>query len=142
MMRMDLKSESGTFIINQIRHSRVPGCPLKMHELPITRDILNIALNEAKAAQAAKINTIFLVVGELSGVSSECVRFYFDFLKKGNAAEEAALDIRHIPAEFKCRDCQKVFSLQDSYWICPNCKSINVEILSGKECYIESLEVE
>lgn len=113
-----------------------------MHELPITRDILNIALNEAKAAQAAKINTIYLVVGELSGVSSECVLFYFDFLKKGDVAEEATLDVRHVPAEFKCRDCQTVFSLQDSYWICPSCQGFNVEILSGKECFIESLEVE
>ena len=113
-----------------------------MHELPITRDILNIALNEAKAAQSAKINTIYLVVGELSGVSSECVQFYFDFLKKGDAAEEARLDIRNVPAEFKCRECNTVFSLQDSYWICPHCQGINVEMLSGKECYIESLEVE
>ena len=75
-----------------------------MHELPITRDILNIALNEAKAAQAAKINTIYLVVGELSGVSSECVLFYFDFLKKGNAARAVghALAANPFPLIIPC----------------------------------------
>ena len=113
-----------------------------MHELPVTRDILNIALNEAKAAQSAKINTIYLVVGELSGVSSECVQFYFDILKKGGIAEEATLDFKHIPGEFKCRDCLTTFTLGNSHWACPNCQGFNVEITAGRECYIESLEVE
>ena len=113
-----------------------------MHELPVTQSILEIALNEAGAAGSAKIIAINLVVGELSGVSDECVLFYFDILKKGNAAEEATLEIRQVPAELKCRDCLTVFTLQDSYWLCPDCQGINVEILAGKECYIESLEVE
>jgi hydrogenase nickel incorporation protein HypA/HybF len=113
-----------------------------MHELPVTQSILEIALNEAGTAQSAKIISINLVVGELSGVSGECVQFYFDILKKGNAAEEASLEIRHVPAEFKCRDCLTEFTLGDSYWLCPNCQGINVEILAGKECYVESLEVE
>ena len=113
-----------------------------MHELPITQSILDIALNEADAAGSTKITTIYLVVGELSGVSGECVQFYFDILKKGNIAEEATLDFRHVPAKFKCRDCLTEFTLKDSYWLCPDCESFNVEILSGKECYIESLEVE
>jgi hydrogenase nickel incorporation protein HypA/HybF len=137
-----LKSSACTFIINQIQSQTAHAARGKMHELPITQSILDIALNEAGAAQSAKIITIYLVVGELSGVSSECVQFYFDVLKKGNAAEEATLDFRHVPAEFKCRDCQTVFTLQESYWLCPNCQGINVEVLAGKECYIESLEVE
>jgi hydrogenase nickel incorporation protein HypA/HybF len=113
-----------------------------MHELPVTQSILDIALNEAGTAQSKKIITIFLVIGELSGVSSECVQFYFDVLKKGNAAEKATLDFRHIPAKLKCRDCLTEFTLEDSYWLCPDCHGINIEVLAGKECYIESLEVE
>jgi hydrogenase nickel incorporation protein HypA/HybF len=113
-----------------------------LHELAITQSILNIVLDEAKAAQAGKITKVNLVIGELSGVVSDSVQFYFDFLKKDNAAEEATLDFKLVPAQLRCRDCLNDFNPQDSLWVCPNCQSINVEILSGRDCYIESIEVE
>ena len=113
-----------------------------MHELAITQSILDIVLNEAKAAQANKITRINLVIGELSGVVSDCVQFYFDFLKKGNAAEEATLNFKLVPAELRCRDCLTVFNLKDSTWVCPNCKSTNLDATSGRESYVESIEVE
>ncbi len=113
-----------------------------MHELAITQNILNIVLNEAKAAKADRVTRINLVVGELSGVVSDCVQFYFDILSKDNIAKEATIDFKVVPAELRCRDCRTDFNPQDSFWICPNCQSFNIEIVSGRDCYIESLEVE
>lgn len=113
-----------------------------MHELAITQNILDIVLIEAKAAQSDKITKINLVIGELSGVVSDCVQFYFDFLKKGNPAEGATIDFRLVPAELRCRDCQTNFNPQDSAWICPHCQSTRLEVISGRNCYIESIEVE
>ena len=113
-----------------------------MHELAVTQNILDIVLSEAKAAQANKVTKISLVIGELSGVVSDCVLFYFDFLKKGNAAEEATIDFRLVPAELRCRDCLTNFNPKDSAWICPNCQNTSLEVISGRECYVESIEVE
>ncbi len=113
-----------------------------VHELAITQNILDVVLSEAKAAQADKITRINLVIGELSGVVSESVQFYFDFLKKGNPAEEANIDFRLVPAELRCRDCHTNFNPRDSAWVCPNCQSTSLEVLSGRDCYIESIEVE
>jgi len=113
-----------------------------VHELAITQNILDIVLNEAKAAQANKVTKISLVIGELSGVVSDCVLFYFDFLKKGNAAGEATIDFRLVPVELRCRDCLTNFNPKDSVWICPNCQSTSFEVISGRECYVESIEVE
>jgi len=112
-----------------------------VHELAITQNILDIVLNEAKSAQANKVTKINLVIGELSGVVSDCVQFYFDFLRKGNAAEEATLDFKLVPVELRCRDCLAAFNPKDSAWICPNCQSTSLEVLSGRECYVESIEV-
>jgi hydrogenase nickel incorporation protein HypA/HybF len=113
-----------------------------VHELSITQNILDIVLDEAKKAQADKVTRINLVIGELSGVVSDCVLFYFDFLKKGNAAEEAKIDFRLVPVELRCRDCQTNFSPdKDVSWACPNCQSTNFELISGRECYVESIEV-
>ena len=113
-----------------------------MHELAITENILEIVLSEAKSAQANKITKINLVIGELSGTVSDCVQFYFDFLKKGNAAEDATLDFKLVPAELRCRDCLTAFNLKDPAWVCPNCRGTNLDVVSGRECYVESIEVE
>ena len=113
-----------------------------MHELAITESILNIVLDEAKAAQANKITKINLVIGELSGVVSDCVQFYFDFLKKDNAAEGATIDFKTVPAQLRCRDCSTSFNPKDSAWVCPSCQGASVEVVSGRDCYVESIEVE
>jgi hydrogenase nickel incorporation protein HypA/HybF len=113
-----------------------------MHELSVTQSILDIVLNQAMASQAKKVTRINLVIGEMSGVVSDCVQFYFDFLKKGNVAEEAILDFKLVPVELRCRDCQTTFHPKESAWICPNCQSTSLEMVSGQESYIESIEVE
>ena len=115
---------------------------ITVHELAITQNILDIVLNEAKSAQANKVTKINLVIGELSGTVSDCVLFYFDFLKKGNAAEEATLDFKLVPIELRCRGCQTVFHPKDSAWICPNCQGTGLDVIGGQESYIESIEVE
>jgi hydrogenase nickel incorporation protein HypA/HybF len=103
---------------------------------------MDIVLAQAKSAEAKKVAKINLVIGEMSGVVSDCVQFYFDFLKKGNAAEEATLDFKVVPVELRCRDCQTVFHPNDSAWVCPNCGSTKLEVVHGQESYVESIEVE
>lgn len=113
-----------------------------MHELAITQNILDIALSQAKAAKAKKVNKINLVIGELSGVVSDCIQFYFDFLKKDSIAEEATLTFEIVPAQLKCRQCLAIFSPEELFWTCPDCDSQQVEIMAGREFYMDSLEVD
>ena len=113
-----------------------------MHELAVTQNILDLALDEAKAVQANRISKISLVIGELSGVVRDSVEFYFDFLRKDSLAADATLEFTMIPAQLKCRDCQTEFNPQDSLWICPNCRSSNIDLVAGRDCYMESIEVE
>ena len=113
-----------------------------MHESVITQNMLTTVLDEAKAAKARKVTRINLIVGELSGVASDCVQFYFDILKKDTAAAEATIDFKPVPARLQCRDCQTEFHPEDELWVCPNCASQRVEIKEGRDCSIESIEVE
>ena len=134
--------KQGAKVYNSYVWGKWGGADNTVHELAITQNILDIVLNEAKTAQASKVTKISLVIGELSGAVSDCVLFYFDFLKKDNAAEEATIDFRLVPVELRCRDCQTNFNPKDSAWICPNCQSTSLEVISGRECYVESIEVE
>ena len=113
-----------------------------MHELAITQNIFNLVLEEARKAGAEKVEGINLVIGEMTGVVSTCVQFYFDFLSKGTPAEGATLFFTMVPTTARCRHCGKVFELGEFDWACPGCGGSDMEITGGKELRVESIEVE
>ena len=113
-----------------------------MHEFSITQSILSIALEKAGEAKAGKINKINLIIGELSGFADDCVQFYFDFLSKDTIAAGASLSIERRPFQLRCHNCNTVFSPGNFDWSCPECQEQKIEIVSGRECYVESIEVE
>jgi len=113
-----------------------------MHEYSVTESILSLALEKAGAAKASRIIQINLVVGELSGIVSECIQFYFDFISKDTIASGAKLVFEMRPTRLKCRKCETVFTPQNSDWACPDCHEAGIEIVSGRECNMESIEVE
>ena len=103
---------------------------------------MKVVLQEMEAAGAARVTGIHLVIGGLAGVQKECVQFYFDILKKGTRAEEARIEFSEVPGRLRCRGCGKEFEGGDSYWLCPECGSPGVEVVAGRDAYIESIEVE
>ena len=113
-----------------------------MHEASITESILSLALEKAQEANAKKITRVNLVLGELSGVVGECLQMYFEVLAQKTIADGAVLSFETKPTTLKCRKCTKVFLPADHNWACPDCRESNVEIISGRECYMESIEVE
>ena len=116
--------------------------PNSMHEFSITQSILSVTLEKANEVQAKKVAKINLIIGELSGIVSECVQFYFDFLSKDTIAAEASLCFHQPPTRVQCRNCATTFSPDNLNWACPNCQEQQIEIISGRECYVDSIEVE
>ena len=113
-----------------------------MHEQSIVESLLALALENAEKAKATKILRIYLVVGELSGVIEEAVNFYFSFLCKDTIAEDASIFFMSMPAQLRCRNCNTDFSPERNDYHCPNCKEQEVEIIGGRELYIDSMEIE
>jgi hydrogenase nickel incorporation protein HypA/HybF len=113
-----------------------------MHELAITQSMLDIVQEQAENAGAKKVGKINLVIGKMTGVVEECVRFYFDFLGKGTIVEGATLSFKIVPIVARCQGCKKSFKLRELDWSCPNCQGNVIKIVSGKELFVESIEVE
>jgi hydrogenase nickel incorporation protein HypA/HybF len=115
-----------------------------VHELPITQHILEIVEEQAKKAGRSRVKKITIAVGDLSSIEFECVRFYFDELKKGHVAEAAVLDYIKIPVKLKCRGCGHEFISESTLppWDCPKCGNSGVTIIEGKDSFVESIEVE
>jgi hydrogenase nickel incorporation protein HypA/HybF len=113
-----------------------------MHEQSIVESLLAIAIENAEKANASRILRIYLVVGELSGVVEESMDFYFSFLRKNTIAAGASIMYNRIPARLRCRICDIVFTAENFDFRCPECQEKQIEIVGGRELYIESLEVE
>jgi hydrogenase nickel incorporation protein HypA/HybF len=113
-----------------------------MHEQSIVESLLTLALQKAEKANARKIVSMNLVVGDYTGVVEDAVNFYFGFLSKDTIAAGASITYTHVPGQLRCRDCDLLFPLQKRDFRCPECNGIRVEIVGGRELYIDNMEVE
>lgn len=113
-----------------------------MHELSITQSMFDLVLKHAEQAEAKKVKKINLVIGEMTGVARECVQFYLGFLSKGTVVEGAALSVEMVPPKARCRQCGETFQLGEFDWTCPGCAGSSLQVIAGRELFVESIEVE
>lgn len=112
-----------------------------MHEQSIVAALLSMALEMAEKDGARRIISIKLVVGELTGVEKDAVNFYFGFMAKDTIAAGASLEFKYTKAQLRCRDCDIIFPRDRLKFNCPECNKKAVEIVGGRELYIESMEI-
>lgn len=113
-----------------------------MHELSVTENILEISLRHAEAANARRVLSLNLVIGQLASIVDDSVQFYWDIIAKDTIAEGARLNFERIPAELECLDCGTRYSLDGREMACPSCKGTCIKIATGKEFYLSSIEIE
>lgn len=113
-----------------------------MHEMTITKGILDIVLDTAKKSNAKKVNEVNLIVGSLSQVVPDCVTLYFEVMAKDTIAEGAKLNITTIEAKAKCTNCGTVFPAEDMSVQCPECGDILGQMISGRELSVESIDID
>lgn len=113
-----------------------------MHELPITEALLNLALKHAEEARATRITRLNLVIGQLSSVVDDSLQFYWDIVSKDTIAAGAKLEFQRIPAVLRCWSCRAEFTPDGRDYLCPDCGSAQVKVISGDDFRLESIEVE
>lgn len=109
-----------------------------MHELAIAESIVGIL----KEQTSGKINSVKLKIGEMSGVVPSALEFSFQMASKGTQAEDAALLIEHVPVTAGCEDCSKIFEIKDYCFECAFCGGHNFRLLTGRELFIEEIDVD
>ena len=108
-----------------------------MHELAITESVVAAV---AERVGPAKVTRVQLLIGKLSGVVPDSVRFCFDVCTEGTVLAGAQLDIVEIPGRGQCRDCEATVELEDVIALCP-CGSANLQLVGGQELRIIEVEV-
>ena len=108
-----------------------------MHELSIARSVVSTV---CERAGDRRVHSVSLVIGALCAVVPESLRFCFDVVTADTVAEGARLDIETPPGVGHCRDCGADVALPDPILLCA-CGSTDVEVRSGRELQIVSMEV-
>lgn len=113
-----------------------------MHELSICHSILEIA--DATLADLPpprpRVLTITVRVGRLTSVVPDSLRFCFDILAPSTSLDGSSLVIEEVPIRGRCTDCAARFEIETLTFTCPVCGSGLVELLSGRELEVVSLE--
>lgn len=113
-----------------------------MHELSVAQGLLDIIEQEARPYPGARVTRVHLRIGALSAVVPDALRFAFQAVTRGGIAEGASLEIEEVPLRIRCRQCAEEFTVEDPFMTCPRCEGFDVEMVSGREMHIESMEID
>lgn len=113
-----------------------------MHELSIIQNIYNTIKDIAAENNLKVIKKVYLKIGALRQVVPEFLTFAFEHVTADSLAQGAELIIEVIPVQILCHTCQQQHTVTDNFYVCPNCNSADIEIITGKEIVLASIEGE
>src|SRR4051812_28920464 len=106
-----------------------------MHELSIATAILDVA---ERHAAGRPLRAVEVRIGHLRQVVPSSLAFAFELLTEG-AVE---LRMEAVPAVGRCRACACESTLEAFPLCCAACGGLELELLSGEELQVTSLELE
>jgi hydrogenase nickel incorporation protein HypA/HybF len=110
-----------------------------VHELSLAGAIVNTVV---KHAGGRRVTMVYLRVGRLRQVIPDTLEFYFEFVARDTVCDAARLEQEVIEARLRCRPCEREWDIEIPAFRCPSCGGSEVEIASGAEFEVESIEVE
>jgi len=114
-----------------------------LHELTIAENIITLVEDEIEKRQIVqKISRIVFVAGKLNAIIPESLTFGFNTIKKEHSdLANAELVIRILPIKIRCLSCGAESTIDEPEFVCQNCSGTEIEMLSGSEMFIESIEI-
>ncbi len=114
-----------------------------MHEMGIALEIIKIVADSVPAnLKNPRVEKVNLKIGKLAAVVPESLRFCFEVASRDTPAEGALLHIEEIGVTASCKNCGYSWTALEPVFICEKCGSGSVDLLSGRELDIVSIEVE
>jgi hydrogenase nickel incorporation protein HypA/HybF len=110
-----------------------------MHEMGLAEGILAVVLD---AAEGQKVRRIRLQIGNLQMVVPDSLEFSFQLVARDTPAAEAVLEIKEVPARFRCNQCEVVSEFNHPPYMCSHCGASDVEFISGNQVLVDEVELE
>jgi hydrogenase nickel incorporation protein HypA/HybF len=110
-----------------------------VHELSLSSAIVETV---ERHAAGRRVTSVCMTVGALRQVVPDSLTFYFEIVSRGTVCEGAELELTIVPGHLACRACEHEWDLQFPDFRCPRCLEGNVEVQTGNEFEVESINVE
>lgn len=123
-----------------------------MHEVSVVSNLVNAALAELEKYNVVKVNSMTVVIGDMTNLGEEQMTFAYEIVTRGTVLEGSSFVVEHEPIEVRCDSCGytgpvNVISDPDfsSHSIpvlaCPECSG-RVFVTSGQSCMIKCMDIE
>ena len=112
-----------------------------MHEMSLAEGVLQLIEDAARLQAFAKVRTVWLEIGQLSGVEPEAMAFCFDAVTRGSIAQGARLEIIRLPGTGWCMACARTVPMTEDFGECPLCGGHQMQVTGGTEMRVKELEV-
>lgn len=113
-----------------------------MHELSIALGIIEGVEEELSRRDRARVSTVYLRLGPLSGVVKDALLFSYDLACEGTQLAGSTLAVEETPIVLYCAHCgeeRPAVSLQ--HLSCAICDTPSADIRSGSELEVFALEL-
>ena len=109
-----------------------------MHEFSIAEGIVEAVLERSRGRRPVRIN---LAIGSFSSVVADSLSFYLDLILEDRGFPGVEIAVRPVPAGAACA-CGNRYPVSRFTQTCPQCGGLDRKLEGGRECIIESAEVE
>lgn len=115
-----------------------------MHEFSIAQNIVNAIRTELKKVKPApkRLKKARIVAGQYHQLIPENLQFAYEILIKDSPLAGSVLVIDSRPIVGVCGQCKQRTEIRGAAFLCGKCGSTSIELVEGRELYLDSLEVE
>lgn len=109
-----------------------------MHELSLGQAIIDTV---RRRGDGRAVRHVTVRIGYLRQVVPDALQFAWEMLTDDSELAGCRLEIEHVPAIVVCRACGETTTLAWPILLCAACEGSDVELVSGEEFLIATMDV-
>lgn len=113
-----------------------------MHEYSIVQSLLDLCDENAKKNNATTVQKVVVKIGALSGIEPHLLETAFNTFKEHTICHNAEFVMNLQPLKIRCKSCGKENELEKNQYNCPDCESMDAEVIDGEDMYLMQLELD
>lgn len=112
-----------------------------MHELSIAQEIINILETHVPPERCHQVSKVIVKIGKFSNILSDSLQFCFEAVINNTKFSNAKLEVDSIPLIIECNECKQKIEIESPVFLCSNCGSANIKLITGNEMSIDHIEI-
>lgn len=113
-----------------------------MHEYSIVQSLIESCEEHAKENDSTRVTKVVVKIGALSGVEVGLLSTAFNTFKEKTICDGCEFIVNFQKVLVECLSCKSKNELEKNEFLCPSCKSKELNILDGEDMFLMSLEMD